>query len=328
MTTYNSFINTYGSAPRKASANRIAAGAHDASTYSAPRASRRLRRSVIGLAWTGGGLGALSMAGAAALYGILQGESMLVRNRIPKAPDTEGGSYRESTWVAEGVRGRRHAPLRVAILGDSTAAGYGVQDHSATPGVRLALGISAIANRPVQLTTVAVVGAQSTSLHKQLALLPTSLDLAIIMIGANDITHQVRQHESVHNLRNAVLELTGRGIEVVVGTCPDLGSIPPLAEPLRSVARLLSRRLARAQAAAVAAAGGRTVPLGDLLGPLFSADSTLFGEDRFHPSERGYAAAAQVVLPTALDALGLNRRASFPSGRPDGGTRRRIRPAA
>ena len=59
------------------------------------------------------------------------------------------------------------------------------------------------------------------------------------------------------------------GIEVVVGTCPDLGTIRPIAPPLRQVARRWSRRLAAGQAIAVVEAGGRAVSLGTILGPEF-----------------------------------------------------------
>jgi hypothetical protein len=96
---------------------------------------------------------------------------------------------------------------------------------------------------------------------------------------------------------------------VVVGTCPDLGTIRPLAQPLRAYARRLSREMAKAQTVAVVRAGGRTVSLGDLLGPLFATRLELFSEDQFHPSAAGYAEAARAVLPSCLDALGLRTRA-------------------
>ena len=95
------------------------------------------------------------------------------------------------------------------------------------------------------------------------------------------------------------------GSEVVVGTCPDLGTIRPIAQPLRYVARRLSRNLAAAQTIAVVEAGGRTVSLGDLLGPLFAERVDLFSDDKFHPSAEGYAEAADALLPSVLDALGL-----------------------
>jgi len=63
--------------------------------------------------------------------------------------------------------------------------------------------------------------------------------------------------------------------------------------------------MAAAQTVAVVEAGGRTVSLGDLLGPRFTAEPhRMFSWDRFHPSAEGYAAAATALLPTALAALG------------------------
>ena len=94
---------------------------------------------------------------------------------------------------------------------------------------------------------------------------------------------------------------------MVVATCPDLGTIQPIQPPLRWLARRWSRQLAAAQTVAVVEAGGRTVSLGDLLGPRFAAaPDRMFGDDRFHPSVEGYRAAAEVVLPSALAALGVD----------------------
>jgi hypothetical protein len=67
--------------------------------------------------------------------------------------------------------------------------------------------------------------------------------------------------------------------------------------------------MAREQTVAVVRAGGRTVSLGDLLGPLFASRLELFSADRFHPSEEGYREASLAILPSALDALGLRTRA-------------------
>ena len=53
-------------------------------------------------------------------------------------------------------------------------------------------------------------------------------------------------------------------------------------------------------------AGGRTVSLGDILGPEFEQrPHEMFSHDRFHPSAAGYARAAAVLLPTLCSALGL-----------------------
>ncbi|MBO0869900.1 MAG: hypothetical protein J2P15_15170, partial [Micromonosporaceae bacterium] len=129
-------------------------------------------------------------------------------------------------------------------------------------------------------------------------------DAAVILTGANDVTHGVRVPLAVAQLARAVRELRATGCAVVVGTCPDLGTIRPVQPPLRWVARHLSRELARAQTVAVVEEGGATVSLADLVGPMFYAQPRqMFSADRFHPSADGYAAAAAAMLPTLIAAV-------------------------
>jgi lysophospholipase L1-like esterase len=268
----------------------------------------RTRRIVKIAAYGGGGLGAVGGVGGAALFGLLIGETKLARRRIPVSVESPPVSH-DTSWAAAGVSIHR-PPIRLAMLGDSSAAGYGVQRDRDTPAAQLAIGISGIARRPVHVTNVAVVGSESRQLPAQLDELgKVHPDLAIIMIGANDVTHRIKPADAVPHLADAVTRLRGLGAGVVVGTCPDLGTIRPLAQPLRRFARHLSRRLAKEQTIAVVAAGGRTVSLGDLLGPLFATQRELFSDDQFHPSAAGYAAAADALLPSALDELGLGTRA-------------------
>ena len=256
----------------------------------------------------GGGLGITGVVGAAGLVGVMWGEAKLAERRIPVATDAPPVSH-DTTWAAPGVSMRR-PPIRFAMMGDSTAAGYGVHRDRDTPAAQLAIAISAVARRPVHVSNVAVVGAESPDLPAQLeALGDARVELAIIMIGANDVTELTKPSVAVPYLEDLVRRLRARGIEVIVGTCPDLGTIRPIAQPLRSYARRLSRKMAREQTVAVVRAGGRTVSLADLLGPKFAARVELFSADRFHPSEEGYKEAALAVLPSALDALGLGTRA-------------------
>jgi lysophospholipase L1-like esterase len=258
--------------------------------------------------YAGGGLGGLALTGALGLMGVMWGEVKLAERRIPSAKDNPPPSN-DTVWAADGVS-RSRPPIRIAMLGDSTAAGYGVYRDRDTPGARLAIGISERARRPVHLTNVAVVGAESPDLGVQIdALGRKRPDLAVIMVGANDVTEGTKAVEAVPYLEDAVSRLRSLGAEVVVGTCPDLGTIRPLAQPLRAYAHRQSRKMAREQTVAVVRAGGRTVSLGDLLGPQFMTNLDLFSEDRFHPSAAGYAAAAEAVLPSCLDALGLRTRA-------------------
>lgn len=200
-------------------------------------------------------------------------------------------------------------PLRLVVLGDSSAAGLGVSESTQTPGAILAVNLARLVGRPVELSCFAVVGARSADLPRQVEkALVVRPDLALIMIGANDVTHRVWPGNAVRHLAKAVLALRTVGTEVIVGTCPDLGTVQPIQPPLRWVARHWSRQLAAAQTIAVVEAGGRTVSLGDLLGPEFArAPDHLFSADRFHPSAAGYAAVAAAVLPTVVAALDPGR---------------------
>ena len=138
--------------------------------------------------YAGGGLGGLAVAGFAGLAGLLWGETKLAHRRIPVAKDPPPASN-DTIWAAAGVS-RTRPPIRIALLGDSTAAGYGVYRDRDTPGAQLAIGISEAARRPVHLTNVAVVGAESPDLAAQLdALGRVRPELAVVIIGANDVTN-------------------------------------------------------------------------------------------------------------------------------------------
>lgn len=199
-------------------------------------------------------------------------------------------------------------PLELALLGDSLAVGFGAGDPEEAVGVLLAKGLAAASGRPVQLRNVAVVGAESRDLADQIRRLNhpgVRLQVVVIIVGGNEVLHLHRIGASVQYLAEAVRYLRRKGCEVVVATCPDMGTVRLFAQPLRFFAHLLSRLLATAQTIVVLRAGGRTVSLADTLGPIFWQNpADLFSADHIHPSSQGYARAASVILPSVCAAAG------------------------
>jgi lysophospholipase L1-like esterase len=246
-----------------------------------------------------GGTG-LGLVGGS-FYGVLAAQAKMARRRI--------GNADEQPPDPSGLYGAELAgqPIRLAVLGDSGAAGYGALTPDETFGAYLATGLSDLARRPVMLHSFALVGARTEDLDKQI---PKALagdpEVCALIIGTNDVTHRVRPSQSVRLLQEAVESLRSTGTQVVVGTCPDLGTIRPIAPPLRQVARRWSRLLAAAQTIATVEAGGRSVSLGSILGPEFAAaPSDMFGPDQFHPSPAGYKSCAGAMLPTVAAAVGV-----------------------
>ena len=254
---------------------------------------------------------ALAVAGVLASTGgavvgarnLLTGQAEQARSVIPKAwdiPPRADGIY--SPGGAPVRRWERGAlfDIHLMIFGDSTATGYGCEDAEEVPGVRIARGLAEQSDSVVRLSTKAIVGASSKGLAGQVdAMLVAGPppDVAVIMVGANDVTALNGIGPSARRLGAAVQRLRSVGATAVVGTCPDLGVIGAIPQPLRWTARSLGLRLARAQAVAVSAAGGVPVPLADLMAPHFLATPELmFSEDRYHPSAAGYALAAEQLL--------------------------------
>jgi lysophospholipase L1-like esterase len=245
-------------------------------------------------AMTLGTVGGLS----GAMYGLLTGQGKRARLVI--------GSPTGDPHRADGVYGPPGStPLKFAVLGDSVAAGLGAETRDLLPGVLLARGLAEETGRPVLLTTHAVVGATSRTLVSQVdKAVQDPPDLVLLVIGGNDVTGKMRVRTSAALLGIEVARLRTAGARVVVGTCPDLGAIRPIPQPLRWVIRNWGRLLARAQQEAVERVGGTAVPIADLVSPEFHTRySELFSPDRFHPNGAGYQHAADMLLAPLCAAL-------------------------
>jgi lysophospholipase L1-like esterase len=191
--------------------------------------------------------------------------------------------------------------LRFLVLGDSLAYGTGAAGPADTLGARLARVLEQ-AGPQVRLDVVAVPGATSLDLAAQVRrAVPLQADLALLVVGANDLTRRVPQAQAAAALGAAVRDLRSGGTEVLVVPTPDLSStawVPPAFRPL--VAGICDQLRAR-QTAVAEAAGAAVAPVAPALSRAFEADPALFSADRFHPSSAGYALVADALAPHLLE---------------------------
>ena len=255
--------------------------------------------------------GVATAAGATVLWARQQlvAQASAAREVIGK-PHGEQGHRVDRTYHRS-----RGKPLTLLVLGDSIAAGLGAERRRRTLGVQLAKRVARATDRSVRLVCAAAVGAETWQLAHQLDSIADDVtpDVTVIVVGGNDVIHRLPLAESVAHLETVVRALRARKSHVVVGTCPDLGALTAVPQPLRSMGRQASRRLAFAQREAVVGCGGYAVSLGELVGPIFlSRPDEMFSVDRFHPSGAGYRRTARALLPSVLSGLGL--AADLPPG--------------
>src|SRR5262249_28056298 len=152
------------------------------------------RQIILATALSGGGVG---MVGALTM-GLLYGQAALARRAIPLAeapPPRSDGRYEAAADLGP--------DLQLALLGDSSAAGFGVDGPRDTPGALRATGIAEQLNRNVYLRSHAVVGAMSSNLEPQVdRALRFHPDIAVILVGANDVTHRESVQISAGYLAN------------------------------------------------------------------------------------------------------------------------------
>ena len=200
--------------------------------------------------------------------------------------------------------------LRFVVLGDSTAAGVGVERAEDALPYLIAQRIADAESAPVHVVSYGWAGARVADLVRQQ--LPRALepiratetkpflpdaDLVAVVIGSNDATHNTPPGRFRADLRS-VLEGTraaAPNARVVLAGIPAfrgaLRGIEPLIFIADQYARLL-RPIARAEAdrAGVAYADlARDVP------ELLRGRTDVLSSDQFHPSVVGYTAWAAVI---------------------------------
>ena len=198
-------------------------------------------------------------------------------------------------------------PLRLLVLGDSIAYGTGALRSDDTLGRRLSTALTDD-GFDVELHVLAVPGAVSADLAAQVRRAePIDADLAVVVIGANDLARFLPPEPAVAALGAAVTTLRARGTDVVVVPAPDMSTVPFVPPAFRSVVRAACAQLQQRQTTVVEAAGGSVAAVAAEVAGAFGADPAMFAADRFHPSSAGYARIAAALAPSVLAAARARR---------------------
>lgn len=140
-------------------------------------------------------------------------------------------------------------PLRLLVVGDSSAAGVGVATQEQALAQPLARHLAALSARPVCWQLVAQSGVNSAEALDLLARHPIgSADVLVVALGVNDVTSQQSPRRYLANLRTLCQRLrqqAGIGHILLTGL-PPLHTLPLAPQPLRWYLGRCARRLDRA----------------------------------------------------------------------------------
>lgn len=203
-------------------------------------------------------------------------------------------------------------PVRLLVLGDSAARGYGLRDVADTFPHQVASRLSAATARPVHVTSLATDGHRTADLvtHQVPQVRAARPDAVVVSVGVNDAIRMTPNDELQDATRALLAEVraaSGRAAVAVV-TCPDLAAAPGFPRPLNVAVGWRCRRVARIQHAV---ARDLDVPTIVLPRP----HAAMFGADGFHPGAAGHTAMAEVVVGALVDqvAVGAGRLPSPPA---------------
>lgn len=204
-----------------------------------------------------------------------------------------------------GSFGDEAAPrLSFVVLGDSTAAGIGVDDPGDAYPTVLARRLAEATGRRVELSAFGIAGARVSDVANEQVgkVAARDPDLVFVGIGANDVTHVTSLDDVRDDMTQALRELKETGAVVVVAGPPDMRALA-WHQPLRWLAGFRGKQVADAIEDVARAEGVPVVELAEEAGPFFEEDPEAhFSSDEFHPGPLGYRRWADAIFPVLLDA--------------------------
>lgn len=258
---------------------------------------------------------AMPTAFAAGVYGLMRLQSMRLRQAfdddvaaaaVPQQSRLVDLSAPHSRALEDVDGDTEHLPA-LAVIGDSWLAGIAVGRRRRTPAMLIARGLAALTGRPVRLRSTAQAGARADDILTQVnSILADPLlrrsrigeqppRFAVIAMGSADVIHPITGSIGLPVLTTALNRLQREGgYTVIVLTCPNLGSLPGIPQPLRTQLRRSSRVLAGSQWMLAVSAGAIPMSLNTVLSG--TTKQSLIRSDGRFPTPLGYAQLATAVI--------------------------------
>lgn len=226
---------------------------------------------------------------------VLIAQGRRLRRDTPRLPDAA------LPWVGS-LAGDR--PLRLLVLGDSTAAGVGAATQDdALPG-NLARELHSLTGRGIEWKAIGENGATSRDLVERYLDEATecSYDVVFLSIGANDALGLRSRSAFRRDIRTLLTRLrtASPDAQILVSSLPAFFRFELLPNPLRFNLYLHSQSLEDAAREVVA-----TLDRVHMSPPPPPYTDGFFASDLFHPSATGYRDWARFAIEDAVAAKAL-----------------------
>lgn len=200
-------------------------------------------------------------------------------------------------------------PLRLLVLGDSTAAGVGSPTLTQSLPVQVAQRVADRLRRPVAVRSRGISGARTDDVRT--AQVPDAVDavgevdVLLVVVGSNDVTHLTPVWQMADRTARMLRAAQALDAPVVLGGIPLFTTVPAFDQPLRAVVSGYSGWYRGAQADGAGGVEDATyVPIAELASPRFLGRPEAMSSDGFHPSPVGYGFWADALAPAVAAAVG------------------------
>jgi lysophospholipase L1-like esterase len=219
------------------------------------------------------------------LLPVVAAQGLWVRRRVEVLPEASGATT--------GTTAGTGALVRLVVVGESTAAGCGAPTHEDAFTGAFA---RALADRRGCPVTWSVHGRHGATIrrvrHRMLPEVLEVADVAVLLIGVNDVVNRTPTGRWRDDLAAVVDQLTAQAGLVVMAGIPPFEAFPSLPRTLR---RYLDGRGRVLDAVAREVCATRPMALWIGSRDLVPAGAVFFARDGFHPSPAGYQRWAQAL---------------------------------